>query len=172
MQEENNSNDKNVEQVENTAQETVKEEAATQEQDLQAQLQKQKEYYLRIVADCEDRMKRTKQDAIHSINLAIENMAGDLFPLLNDLSIAMQNLEGNTKTGLALIEKNFLNTLKKYGIEEIKTEVGQDFDANLHNAISVEEKEGVDEGKITQIIQPGYKLKDKVITPVMVMISK
>lgn len=142
------------------------------EQKLTQALDKQKEYYLRIVADCEDRMKRSRQDAMHSINAALENIARDLLPFVSDIKNAAIISDEKTKSGLALMERNLKNILKKYGIEEILAEIGQEFDPNLHHAISVEEKEGTPEGKITQIIQPGYKLNGNVISATMVIVSK
>ena len=166
MQEEN----KNKAQQENKSEN--QETQNLSQEDFQKELDKQKEYYLRIIADCEDRMKRTKQDAIHSINLAIENIAKDLLPLITDINQAINIAEDKTKNGLYLMEKNLHNILKKYGIEKIEAEIGQDFDANLHHAISAHEEEGMEEGKILSIVQTGYKLKDKVISATMVTVTK
>ncbi len=156
-----------------TEQETlVEEETKKSDFNIEEELSKQKEYYLRIVADCEDRMRRCKQDAVHSINLALENITRDLIPLMSDITQALAICDGQTKIGLEMIEKNLKNTLKKYGVEEIQAEIGQEFDPNIHHAISTEEKEGMDEGKITNIVQRGYKLNNKVINATMVVVSK
>lgn len=139
---------------------------------IQAQLAEQKEYYLRIVADYADRMRRAEQDAQHIINLALEKVAKEMLPLLHDISQAMQLCTGATKDGLEMIYKNFKTALSKQGIEEINAKLGDDFDPNLHEAVDQQEQENVEPGKIIKTIQPGYKLKQKVITAAAVVISK
>lgn len=139
---------------------------------MQEELAKQKEYYLRIVADCEDRMRRCKQDAVHSINVAIENLTRDLIPLMSDIAQALTICDGATKTGLEMIEKNLKGILKKYGIEEIAVEVGAEFDPNLHHAIGTQEHAEISEGKIISVVQRGYKLHDKVVAAAMVIVAK
>jgi len=163
-----------IEEIENNAntQEATEQKEEAVAPNLEAELAKQKEYYLRIVADCEDRMRRNKQDAVHSINLAIENITRDLVPLIADISQALTICDGPTKSGLEMIEKNLKNILKKYGIEEIAAEIGSDFDPNLHHAIGTQEQEGMDEGKIIQVVQAGYKLHNKVINATMVIVAK
>ena len=135
------------------------------------ELTKQKENYLRIIADYENRMRRNEQDAAHSINMALEKIAKDMIVLLNDLSQAMHLCIGPTKDGIEMIYKNFKSTLSKHGIQEINPNVGDDFDANMHEAIDQQTKENFEPGKIIQIIQTGYKLKQKIIIPCSVIIS-
>ena len=165
---ENRENKENIEQLENV--ET--QENAVQAINFEEELIKQKEYYLRIIADYEDRMRRCKQDASHAINIAIENFTRDLIPLVGDIAQALTICDGPTRLGLEMIEKNLKNTLKKHGIEEIVAEVGQDFDPNLHHAISTVEQDGFDEGKIVSIVQRGYRLNNKVINATMVVVAK
>jgi len=154
------------------AQDTNEKEQGASIVNLQEELAKQKEYYLRIVADCEDRMRRSKQDAVHSINVAIENLTRDLIPLMGDIAQALIICDGATKTGLEMIEKNLKGILKKYGIEEIAVEAGAEFDPNLHHAIGTQEHAEIGEGKIISVVQRGYKLHDKVVTAAMVIVSK
>jgi len=134
-------------------------------------LHEQKEKYLSIIADYENRMKRTKQDAIHSINLAIENITLDLAPLVQDLNKAIELSNDENKIGIELIKKNMQSTLKRYGVEEIEPKVGDQFDNNLHQALTAEEKENIPEGEILKVIQPGYKVKDRTILPASVIIA-
>lgn len=134
-------------------------------------LAEQKEMYLRIVAEAENRATRAKMDAAFSINSIIEKLIKDLIPLLQDLSQAALIANAEAKTGVDLISKNMKAILKKYGIEEIKIETGCDFDANLHQAISTQKSEQ-GEGKILQVIQPGYTFHGKPICPAIVVISE
>ena len=57
------------------------------------------------------------------------------------------------------------------GIEELE-DIGTDFDPNIHNAISMEDSDEFEPGKVISVYQKGYKFKDKVIRPSMVIVSK
>ena len=142
------------------------------EKTIEEQLNEQKDKYLRIIAEYENRMKRNKQDAINSINLAIENIVIDLTPLLQDLEKAIEIIDKEHKIGLELIKKNMQNILKRYGIESIEPTIGEDFDHNMHQAVSSQKKEGIEEGKIVAILKNGFKMKQKVIIPATIIVSE
>lgn len=139
---------------------------------LDQQLKEQKEHYLRIVADYENRMKRTTQDSMNAISSTIERLLSDIIPLMKDLNLAASTVDGVAKTGLDLIEKNMKSILGKYGIKEIEVQIGQEFDPNLHQALSAMKKEDYQEGKIIEIIQNGYTFNKKVIIPALVIVSE
>jgi len=150
-------------------------EAPTQnepEKTAQEQLNEQKEHYLRIIADYENRMKRTTQDSINAISSTIERLLSDIIPLIKDINQAAATTEGTAKTGLEMIEKNMKTILGKYGIKEISAEIGQTFDPHTHQALGTIQKDGVEEGKIVEIIQTGYSFNKKTILPAMVIVSE
>ena len=64
--------------------------------------------------------------------------------------------------------KHFLN---EHGAEEIDA-VGQPFDPNLHEAVSQQPTEEVPEGQVVQQMRKGYKLRDRLIRPAMVVVAK
>lgn len=135
-------------------------------------LSEQKEHYLGIIADYENRMKRTMQDAQHSISITLERLLSDLIPLMQNISDAAALVQDEAKIGLDMIEKNMRNTLNKYGIQEIAVQIGDDFDPHAHQAISAIESEAYSEGKILEIKQSGYSFNKKIILPAVVVISK
>jgi len=69
-----------------------------------------------------------------------------------------------------MILNQFINLLKKYGVEEIDA-LGKKFDPKLHHGVSTEDTDE-EEDIVVEVFQKGYKLKDKVIRPSMVKISK
>ncbi len=70
-----------------------------------------------------------------------------------------------------MIYQQLMKVFNENGIEEIKS-LGEDFDPNFHHAVFMEESNEYEEGKITEVLQNGYILKDRVIRPSMVKVAK
>ncbi len=70
-----------------------------------------------------------------------------------------------------MIYKQLFDVLKKQGVEEIKT-LDQPFDPNVHQAVMMEKREGIDSGMVIEELQKGYKLKDRVIRASLVKVSE
>ena len=67
--------------------------------------------------------------------------------------------------------KQFTDILKNSGLEEIEA-VGHDFDPNFHHAVLTDSNPDFDSGKVTEVLQKGYKLNGKVIRPSMVKVNE
>jgi molecular chaperone GrpE len=95
-----------------------------------------------------------------------------MLPILDNFERALENLESdeNLSQGVEMILNQFINLLKKYGVEEIDA-LGKKFDPKLHHGVSTEDTDE-EEDIVVEVFQKGYKLKDKVIRPSMVKISK
>lgn len=140
-------------------------------QELNTQLAQQKEMYLRIIAEYENKMSRNKKDATHAISSAIESIVLDLMPLTSDLRKAIETCTQEDRIGLELIEKNVLSILKKHGINMIEPKIGEMFDPYLHQALGYDENSSNAEGTISKIIQHGYSFDSKVIAPAIVIVA-
>ena len=70
-----------------------------------------------------------------------------------------------------MIHTQLVDILKKEGIEEIDA-LDKDFDPNFHHAIMQEAVEGVESGKVIQVLQKGYMLKDRILRPALVKVSE
>ena len=78
----------------------------------------------------------------------------------------------NLKKGIEMVYESFLYALKEEGIEEIDA-LDQPFDPTLHHAVqTVPVEEGQEADKVVQVFQKGYKLKDRVLRPAMVIVSQ
>ena len=86
------------------------------------------------------------------------------------LATETDDLEGYAK-GMQLIFEQFKKALENAGLEEIKA-MDEEFDPNVHNAVMTDNIEDKDDGKITKVLQKGYKLRDKVVRPSMVAVNK
>lgn len=136
-------------------------------------LAEQKDYYLRIIADYENKIKRVQLDASRLSDYAIEKFARDLIPLLSAFESAAKDplISEGSRKGIELIIKNFLDALHKNGISKIHVNIGEDFDSERHQAISSRQETEVEEGKILEIIQHGFSFHNKLIVPAFVITS-
>ena len=85
----------------------------------------------------------------------------------NSQTASVQSLQ----TGVNMILQQFKGALKETGLEEINA-TGQKFDPNLHEALSQQESADVPEGQVVQQLRKGYKLRDRLLRPAGVIVSK
>lgn len=143
------------------------------------QIKELEEKYLRTYADFENAKKRLEREKYQSLEYANESILKDFLPILDTLESAISGIKNsqdskeNIKTiedGIKLTIDNFLKALHKYGVELIDT--SGEFDPNVHNAIMQVKDENKEDGQISQVIQKGYKYKERIIRPSMVSITK
>jgi len=124
--------------------------------------------FLRLYSEFENYKKRTNKEKIDLISTASETVILGLLPIIDDFERAIQhnhNVEDVAvlKEGFELIYNKLMALLKRFEVEEIIA-LDESFDTDLHEAIThfpaqCEE----DKGKIMDVTQKGYKLKNKVI---------
>lgn len=120
--------------------------------------------------------KRREQEAKAEIaDFATQQVVTSLLPLFDNLDRALGHqpaeLKDNTwAIGVEQVSRQVGDALKILGVERIES-VGQSFDHNLHEAVSMEEGEGSEEVVIEEL-QPGYRMGDKVIRHAMVKVGK
>ena len=134
--------------------------------DLKEKIKSEEEKYLRLFAEFENYKKRTTKERIDLFKTAGKEVIQGLIPVLEDFKRAVNPETGkfDDLEGINLIYNKLSETLKSQGLVEIKTEIGEDFDSEKHEAISqipAEKKE--DKGKIIDIIEGGYSLGDKIL---------
>ena len=100
----------------------------------------------------------------------------DILPAIDNIERALQ-IEGDDETfkslqkGVQMVHESLINALKDNGLEVIKTE-GEAFDPNIHQAVVQDDNPDFESGEITQELQKGYKLKDRVLRPSMVKVNQ
>lgn len=153
-------------------------ESSTEESD---KIKALEEKYIRAYAEFDNVKKRLEREKYQSLEYANEQILKDFLPILDTLESALESTKNvdseamektleKTREGIALTIDNFLKAFSKHSVERISTE--GEFDPNLHNAIMQIKSEGKADGEIAQVIQKGYKYKDRVIRPSMVAITK
>ncbi|RDU74340.1 nucleotide exchange factor GrpE [Helicobacter anseris] len=147
------------------------EESETKE-DFEQKYNELKNEYLRVFADFENSKKRLEKDKFQALEYAYEKFAKDLLPVIDALQNAKEVSKENPAIleGITLTLENLIKTLSKYGIEEIDTQ--GDFDPNLHDCIMQMPNAELEDGKIAQVMQKGYKYKERTLRPAMVAIVK
>jgi molecular chaperone GrpE len=143
-----------------------------------SQLEKEKEEYVngwkRAKADLINYKKEESQrfEEFSKMNLAV--LIKELIEVLDsfDLGLSvMKNSDVNYK-GMLLIRTKLFDVLKKFGLEEVKVERGNDFDPNFHEALMEVDEENLDSGKIAEVIEKGYLLNGRLIRPAKVKVVK
>lgn len=122
--------------------------------------------YLRALADYQNLVKQTDSWKADFVQYATVPLIVKLLEVFDDLEKAQENLKDD---GLALVIDKFKKTLESEGLEVVELE-GKEYDPNLAEVISMEP--GDKDGIVSKVLQKGYKLRDKVIRPAKVVVSK
>ncbi len=151
----------NIEELKNQLEEE-KEKVISQEKKIQY-----------LLADFENLEKRTESDVQNKVNSIIDDLILKFLSIYDDFirardALSKQNVNVN---GLDAILKNMNSFLSEYGIKPIEA-LGEVFDPRLHEAISIRSDSSLDDDTITAELRKGYILKDRVIRPSLVEISK
>ena len=142
--------------------------------ELNESLKLEKEKYVRLFAEFENYKRRTAKERIELFKSAGKDVLSSLVPVLEDFKRAI-SLEGSDSDdeGIKLIYNKFNETLKNQGLVEVEVNIGDIFDAEIHEAISqIPAQEDNQKGKIIDIIQGGYKIGDNVITYPKVVVAQ
>jgi molecular chaperone GrpE len=143
---------------------------------LKAELSKYKDVALRSVADLDNyrkRMAREKDDAIRYANTSFLER---LIPILDNFELGLQAAKAGgsqsaVQDGMVMVFRQLQDFLASCGVETVDA-TGQHFDPNVHEAIAQEENEEVAEGFVIRQLRKGYKLKDRLLRPANVVVSK
>ena len=128
--------------------------------------------YMRLMADFQNYKKRTEKEKSDIYAYANEKIVTQLLEVLDNFERALSHEcadEGYAK-GMEMIFRQLSDVLEKAGLEEIKA-LGEDFDPNFHNAVMTEDNADYESGKVTGVMQKGYRLNSKVIRPSMVKVN-
>ncbi|MGZ8919618.1 MAG: nucleotide exchange factor GrpE [Limisphaerales bacterium] len=139
------------------------------------------EKYVRVVADFDNYKKRAARERSEAIKYANEALIEKLLPIVDNFEAALavtntpqggaaQNID-SLKQGINMIYTQVKSFLSENGAEEIDA-VNKPFDPNLHEAVSQQATNEVPEGQVVQQMRKGYKYRDRLIRPAMVVVAK
>jgi len=125
-------------------------------------------------AEFDNARKRAVREQQEFRDYAVANALTPLLPILDSLDQAV-HFEGasaaDLHAGLELISKQLLDALGKLGLQVVHAK-GEPFDPHQHQAIEMVETDEVPDGQVFDELQPGYKLKDRLLRPAMVRVAK
>ncbi len=136
--------------------------------ELENQVAKDKDDYIRLMAEFDNYRRRTSQEKLEIVSMASTETIKGLLPVLDDCERALKVLlESNdsdaAKEGTELIYNKLMNYLKSKGLAVIEA-MDQPFDTDLHEAVAqfpIQEEDK--KGKVFDVVQTGYTLNGKVI---------
>jgi len=144
---------------------------------LRKEVDKQTDQHLRTLADFENYKKRILRDSSRSYQDAMASILKIFLVASDDLERALKNkpttkeLE-NWFNGIELIHKKLINQMKNQSVEQMEIKPGDTFDPNFHEAITQEDHEDFSDGQIIEVVQPGYRISDRIIRPAIVRVAK
>jgi len=142
-----------------------------EKKELTEKLSEENDRYLRLLAEYDNFKKRTAREKEELYFASKADVVKKLLPVIDNLERAEAFSDGEEfAEGVKMILKQFGETLKSLEIEEIAAQ-DMPFDPNLHEAVFHDEKEGVPENTVTEVLQKGYKMGDKIIRHAMVKVS-
>lgn len=132
-----------------------------------------KDQLIRLTADFTNYKRRVEKEKKDFLALGVKKVALDLLGVIDNFERALDHSdeESSFKEGVEMIYQQLLDLLKKNNICPMEA-LNEKFDPNRHHAVLVEEKEGVEEGVVIDVVQKGYMINDEVLRPAMVKVSQ
>lgn len=143
--------------------------------DLEASLAKEKDSYIRLLAEFETFRRRNAEEKLELVNSAASETIKGLLPVLDDCERAMEILSKSSdeaaKEGTALIYNKLMQYLNKKGLEKIEA-MGVKFDVDFHEAVAqVPVQEEEKKGLVYDVVQTGYLFGGKVLRYAKVVVG-
>jgi len=142
---------------------------------LSAELKEINDKYLRLYAEFENYKKRVNKDKEELVRYDNESLLYELLPVIDNLEMALRHASNNVSSGLVqgveITLKELQKTLEKFGLVAIEAN-GKPFDPLVHHAMTQIERDDIDEKIVVEEFRKGYMLRDKVLRPSLVAVSK
>lgn len=131
---------------------------------------------LRALAEMENFKKRLTREHDEQLRYAAERVLADLLPTLDNLDLALQYGSRHEACkdmlmGVEMTRKLLLDAVRQHGLEPVG-EAGEVFSPEVHEGIAFDTRDDMDEGLVSTVLQRGYKLKERLLRPAKVSISK
>ncbi len=141
-----------------------------------------KDKALRTMADMENLRRRTEKEVADARIYAVTAFARDMLSVADNARRGIESIpadalataDGPFKAlveGVELIERDLLKTLERHGIKKLEPH-GAKFDPNLHQAMFEVDDASVPSGTVTQVVQAGFVIGDRVLRPALVGVAK
>jgi grpE len=144
--------------------------------DWEAEIAEWQDKYLRLQAEFDNFRKRTLREKMELVQSGSAECVKNFLPLMDDLQRALEAIEKSNdvealREGVKLIAQKFRETLKKQNVKEIEA-LGLELDTDHHEAVARFQAGEEKKGKIVDVVQPGYKMGDKVLRFAKVVVGE
>lgn len=144
--------------------------------DWEAEIAEWQDKYLRLQAEFDNFRKRTLREKMELVQSGSAECVKNFLPLMDDLQRALEAIEKSNdlealREGVRLIAQKFRETLKKQNVKEIEA-LGLELDTDHHEAVARFDAGKEKKGKIVDVVQPGYKMGDKVLRFAKVVVGE
>ncbi len=144
--------------------------------DWDAEIAEWQDKYLRLQAEFDNFRKRTLREKMELVQSGSAECVKNFLPLMDDLQRALEAIEKSNdlealREGVKLIAQKFRETLKKQNVKEIEA-LGLELDTDHHEAVARFDAGKEKKGKIVDVVQPGYKMGDKVLRFAKVVVGE
>ncbi len=143
-------------------------------EDAQQQAAEYHDKMLRMQAEMENLRKRTERDVSNAHKYAVDKFANELLQVKDSLELGLSAEDIDVEKlqeGTELTLKILSNAFEKFSIEELNP-VGEAFDPNLHEAMTMQESKEHEPNSVLTVVQKGYTLHGRLIRPAMVIVAK
>ncbi len=145
---------------------------------LRAELQERQDRFVRLQADFENFRRRTLKEREEAYQYGHQNLVKDLLPTVDNLERAIEHARKSGREdldgvlqGIDLVQRELMGVLAKHGVTEIEA-LGQAFDPSVHEALAQVEDPTVPANTVVQVFQKGYRLRDRLLRPAQVVVSR
>lgn len=129
----------------------------------------------RLQAEFDNYRKRAARENADFRDYAVADAARTLLPVIDNLSLALKNAAASSpddfRKGVELIHKQLQDALQRLNIQRVPAQ-GEPFDPRVHEAIEVVESDEVPDHHVLEELQPGYRMKERLLRPAMVRVAK
>lgn len=162
-----------INETETTSKKETKKKTNKEVEDLCKKLAESEDNLLRVMAEYDNFRKRTVKEKADVYSNSKSDVVNEFLPIIDNFERAASNAEADFdgyKKGIELIYCQFIGVMSKFGVESFG-EIGEEFNPELHSAVSVIQDENLDENIISQVFSKGYKLGDKIIREAVVQVA-
>ncbi len=128
----------------------------------------------RLQAEFDNYRKRAAKENADFRDFAVADAARALLPVIDNFSLALKNASArpdDLRKGVELIHKQLQDVLQKMNVQRIPAQ-GEPFDPRVHEAIEMVESNDVPDHHVLEELQPGYRIKERLLRPAMVRVAK
>lgn len=147
-------------------------------EELENEVSDMKDKYMRAMAEAENIRKRTAKEKIDGIKRANKGLLLSLINFMDNFERALKSFDNDETIkgseyykGIELIHKQFIDFLTDNGVSEIEA-LGEEFDPNLHEALTMLEVPDIDKEQVVEVYAKGYKLNDELLRTAKVVVGK